>query len=87
MNFERLFAKLSANPAKVRLRPLTKLMELAGFRAEFGRGDMAIFTHPDSVVLPMVRKPSRFGYVEQAYVLQCLNAAQDMKLREERTDA
>jgi hypothetical protein len=86
MNFERLFLQLSANPAKVKFRRLTKLMELAGFRAVFGSGDMAIFTHPDSSVLPMARKPSRFGYVEQAYVQQCLNAAQDMKLREERTD-
>jgi hypothetical protein len=87
MDFERLFSELSANPAKVRFKRLTKLMKLAGFTVQFGRGDMAIYTHPDSPVLPMVRKPSPFGYVEQTYVRQCLNAAQDMKLLEERTDA
>ena len=85
---ERLLGEVSAKPANVRFRRLTKLMELAGFRMKFGKTNpgMVIFFHPACHVLPMARKPSRFAYVESSYVQECLNAIEAVKFREERTD-
>jgi len=85
---ERLLGEVSAKPANVRFRRLTKLMELAGFRMKFGKTNpgMVIFFHPACHVLPMARKPWRFAYVESSYVQECLNAVEAITIREEHPD-
>jgi len=84
---ERLLAALSAKPAQVRFRRLLKLMELAGFKSRFSKvnPNIVIFFHPayPEIACPMARRPARrFGYVEEPFVHECVNAVEAVGFRE-----
>jgi hypothetical protein len=84
---ERLFAKVAEGPKGVRFEVLVKLMELWGFSTRYNsKGDGAIFRHSAYGVMITAAKPHH-GPVKAVYVRACLNAIEEVQIREAKSDA